>query len=137
MQKLLLFLAFPIIWNIPHLALDLNSRPLSSLVCQTSCFTTTPRLPSIKILNFQLFDWYLIFWIFNWKPRNLLLKVVNITDIILVNWVDNFLIASMLIQAPNFTIHRCIIYFNRIVTYCTTISRNFDPTYDCLDVLYL
>ena len=41
----------------------------------------------------------------------------------------------MLIQAPNFTIHRCIIYFNKIVTYCTTISCNFDPTYDCLDVL--
>ena len=90
-----------------------------------------------EIQNFQLFDWHLIFWISNWKPRNLLLKVVNITDIILVNWVDNFLIASMLIQAPNFTIHRCIIYFNRIVTFFTAISCNFYSTYDWLDVLYL
>ena len=137
MQKLLLFLAFPIIWNIPHLALDLNSRPLSSLVCQTSCFTTTPRLPSIRKPEFSTIWLISQFWISNWKSRNLLLKVVNITDITLVNWVDNFLIASMLIQAPNFTIHRCIIYFNRIVTYCTTISCNFYSTYDCLDVLYL
>ena len=90
-----------------------------------------------EILIFQLLNWHLIFWISNWKPRNLLLKVVNITDIILVSWVDDFLIASMQILTPNFTIYRCIIYFNRIVTFFTAISRNFYPTYECLDVLYL
>ena len=134
MQKLLLFLAFPIIWNIPHLALDLNSRPLSSLVCQTSCFTTTPRLPSIRNPKFSTIWLISHFLNFQLETKKFTAKSCKYHW---HSWVDNFLIASMRILTPNFTIYRCIIYFNRIVTFFTAISRNFYPTYDCLDVLYL